>query len=77
MFICKNCKSVDKFELMFSPEYQGSKTFKHKYNSKNEIEITVDGYTFVPDLVFMNQFAVCKYCGQSYMWDYEDGYMNK
>lgn len=77
MFICKNCKSVDKFELMFSPEYKGSKSFKHVYNSKNEIEITVDGYTFVPDLMFMNQFAVCKYCGQIYMWDYENNYQNK
>lgn len=77
MFICKNCKSVDKFELMFSPEYKGSKKFTHKYNSKNEIEITVDGYTFVPDLMFMNQFAVCRYCGQIYMWEYENGYMNK
>ena len=77
MFKCKNCKSIDKFELMFSPEYKGSKLFEHKYNSKNEIEITVDGYTFVPDLSFMNQFAVCKYCGQIYMWDYEDNYQAK
>ena len=74
MFKCKNCKSTDKFELMFSPDYQGNKSFKLNYNSKNEIEITVDGYTFVPDLTFMNQFAVCKYCGQIYMWDYEDNY---
>ena len=62
---------------MFSPDYKGSKSFKNAYNDKNEIEITVDGYTFVPDLIFMNQFAVCKYCGQIYMWDYEDGYQQK
>jgi len=74
MFICKNCKTKDKFELMFSPNYKGNKSFKHEYNSKNEIEITVDGYTFVPDLTFMNQFAVCKYCGHIYMWDYENNY---
>ena len=77
MFICKNCKSVDKFELMFSPDYKGNKAFKLQYNENNEIEITVDGYTFVPDLTFMNQFSVCKYCGQIYMWDYEDNYQNK
>ena len=77
MFICKNCKSVDKFELMFSPEYKGNKSFKLNYNENNDIEITVDGYTFVPDLTFMNQFSVCKYCGQIYMWDYEDNYQNK
>ena len=70
MFICKNCKSVDKFELMFSPDYQGSKTFEQKYNSKKELEITVDGYTFIPDLTFMNEHAVCKFCGQIYIWDY-------
>ena len=71
MFICKNCKSVDKFELMFAPDYKGDKHFEQHYNSKNEIEITVDGYTFVPDLRFMNECAVCRYCGQIYMWDYE------
>lgn len=27
MFICKNCKSIDKFELMFSPDYQGERRF--------------------------------------------------
>ena len=71
MFICKNCKSTDKFELMFSPDYQGEKTFLQEYNQNGEIEITVDGYKFVPDLQFMNDHAVCKYCGQIYMWDYE------
>ena len=55
MFICKNCKSKDKFELMFSPDYQGDKNFSQRYNEKNEIEITVDGYVFVPDLQFMNE----------------------
>ena len=70
MFVCKNCKSIDNFELMFSPDYKGSKKFERIYNSKNEIEITGDGYTFIPDLNFMNEHAVCKYCGQIYMWDY-------
>ena len=40
-------------------------------NDKNEIEISVDGYVFVPDLQFMNEHAVCRYCGQIYIWDYE------
>ena len=71
MFICKNWKSVDKFELMFSPDYRGEKVFLQEYNQNGEIEITVDGYKFVPDLQFMNEHAVCKYCGQIYMWDYE------
>lgn len=73
MFVCKNCKSVDKFELMFSPAYKGSRNFSQKYNKNAQIEITVDGYTFVPDLRFMNEHAVCRYCGQIYMWDYSKG----
>ena len=71
MFICKNCKSVDKFELMFSPNYQGEGRFEQSYDKNGKIVITVDGYTFKPDLNFMNEHAVCKYCGQIYTWDYE------
>lgn len=71
MFICKNCKSIDKFELMFSPSYQGNRKFEKKYLANGDIEITVDGYTFIPDLVFMNSHAVCRYCGQIYIWDYD------
>ena len=47
------------------------KEVKKLCNTKGEIEISVDGYTFIPDLQFMNQHAVCRYCGQIYMWDYE------
>lgn len=71
MFKCKKCRSSDKFELMFSPEYRGSKTFQCEYTKNNDIKITVDGYTFIPDLTFMNQYAVCKYCGGINCWDYE------
>ena len=42
------------------------------YNDKNEIEITVGTYTFIPDLEFMNEHAVCKYCGQIYIWEKEE-----
>ena len=70
MFICKNCKTADRFELMFAPDYQGEKRFQMEYNEKGELEITVDGYKFIPDLQFMNAHAVCGYCGQIYMWDY-------
>ena len=71
MFKCKKCESVDKFELMFSPSYEGKQKYSTKYNKNGDIEITVDGYTFVPDLKFMNDYAVCRYCGQIYCWDYE------
>lgn len=71
MFKCKKCNSVDKFELMFSPSYQGSKSFDIQYTKNDAIKITVDGYTFIPDLSFMNKHAVCKYCGNIYCWDYK------
>ena len=56
---------------MFAPNYKGDRHFDQRYNENKEIEITVDGYTFIPDLQFMNQHAVCRYCGQIYTWDYE------
>ncbi len=71
MFVCKNCKSIDKFEFMFAPDYKGDRKFSWKHNKDGDIIITVDGYTFVPDLNFMNRHAVCRYCGQIYMWDYK------
>lgn len=71
MFKCTSCKTVDSFELMFAPDYNGSKTFQISHNAKGEVEITVDGYKFIPDLEFMNSFAVCKYCGSIYHWDYD------
>lgn len=56
---------------MFSPDYKGDKSFDKKYAKNGDIQITVDGYTFVPDLSFMNGHAVCRYCGNIYIWDYE------
>lgn len=70
MFRCDNCKSIDKFELMISPDYQGKGEFVQSYNKNGEIIITVDNYTFKPDLAFMNAHAVCKYCGEINMWRY-------
>lgn len=70
MFRCDNCKSIDKFELMISPEYKGDGRLSRSENSKGEITITVDNYTFVPDLAFMNTHAVCKYCGEINTWRY-------
>lgn len=71
MYKCKNCNSIDKFELMFDENYKGNRKFMQKYNNRQQIEITIDGYTFVPTLDFMNEHAVCKYCGQIYIWDYD------
>ena len=71
MFVCKKCKKADKFELMFSPDYEGEKKITKKYDSKGRIKISVDGYTFTPDLMFMNNHAVCSYCGSIYSWEYQ------
>ncbi len=70
MFKCKKCNSIDKFELMFSPSYTGSKQFDVTYTQNNDIKINVDGFTFIPDLSFMNNHAVCRYCGNINCWDY-------
>ena len=56
---------------MFSPDYRGEGKFEQHYDKDGKIVITVDGYTFKPDLAFMNEHAVCKYCGNIYTWDYE------
>ena len=70
MFRCKKCKRKDRFELMFSPDYQGKCVMEKTVNSKGHIIITVDGYTFTPDLNFMNGHAVCSYCGSINCWEY-------
>lgn len=56
---------------MFAPDYKGARNYKQEYNENKDIIITVDGYTFIPDLNFINQHAVCRYCGQIYSWDYD------
>lgn len=71
MFICKNCKSVDKFELMFDEDYRGNKEYSYYYDKNSNVVIEVNGYIFKPDLFFMNNHAVCRYCGQIYIWDYK------
>ena len=71
MFRCKKCNSKDKFEVMFNPDYKGPKKFSIEYTKNNDIKISVDGYTFIPDLKFMNCHAVCRYCGNINCWDYE------
>ena len=52
-------------------DYKLLGNYKQEYNSNKDIVITVDGYTFIPDLNFMNHHAVCRYCGQIYSWDYD------
>lgn len=70
MFICKKCKTADKFELMFNPDYNGACDFSYEYDKNGNIKMCVDGFTFTPDLAFMNSHAVCRHCGSISSWDY-------
>ena len=70
MFVCKKCKSIDKFELMFNPDYKGKGIISKQINEQGQIVINVDGYTFIPDIQFMNAHAVCSYCGEINCWEY-------
>ena len=47
-----------------------AKDYQKMINDKGHIIITVDGYTFTPDLQFMNGHAVCSYCGAINCWEY-------
>ncbi len=71
MFKCKKCNSIDKFELMINPRYKGTNKFFTEYTKNKDIKISIDGYTFIPDLSFMNAHAVCGYCGSINCWDYK------
>ncbi|HIZ28433.1 MAG TPA: hypothetical protein H9673_04490 [Candidatus Adamsella sp.] len=71
MFICKHCKSKDKFELMFSPDYKGERTFTKKIDKNGNLTITVGDYSFTPSLEFMNAHAVCSFCSHINIWGLE------
>ena len=60
-------------DLLKKKEEFSTQSERHaqEFNKDCYFVITVDGYKFIPDLQFMNDHAVCKYCGQIYMWDYE------
>jgi hypothetical protein len=56
---------------MFSKDYEGARNYSQKYVIGKRLEISVDGYSFTPSVEFMNEHAVCKFCGQTYIWEYE------
>ena len=68
MFICKKCKSEDNFQLLVNPIYNGEFNFEKFYDKNGTINIKIDDYSFIPDLNFMNNHAVCSYCGSIYCW---------
>jgi len=70
MFLCTKCKNIDKFDLFPSENYKGEGNISYMFEKNGEIKISADDYTFIPDLDFMNEHAVCSYCGSTYSWEY-------
>lgn len=53
---------------MVHPDYNDQVVVR--CNDLNEVVITVNQQEFIADLMFMNQFAVCRDCGGIRNWDY-------
>jgi deoxycytidine triphosphate deaminase len=53
---------------MFQPGFKGE--VEVAINAHQDIEIKVNGQSFIADLSFMNQFAVCKQCDATKRWAY-------
>ncbi len=67
MFKCKQCQGTE-FQLVLQANVQGQVTVSA--NPFNEVVVTVGEREFIADLMFMNQFAVCKECGGIKCWAY-------
>jgi hypothetical protein len=67
MFRCTACQS-NEFQLMLQPGHQGK--VEVRCNEFNEILLLVNNREFIADLLFMNQFALCKACGGIRIWEY-------
>lgn len=67
MFKCKECKSTE-FQLVVHPDYDGM--VEVRCNEFNEVVVTVGTQEFVADLMFINQFGVCRQCGSIKNWEY-------
>jgi len=67
MFKCKECGSTE-FNLVVQPDFTGQVEVDH--NEFNEVVITANEQIFIADLMFMNQFAVCRQCEAIKSWEY-------
>lgn len=67
MFKCKECSSTE-FQLVVHPDYEGM--VQVNCNEHNEVVVTTNNQEFIADLMFMNQFAVCRDCGAIKSWEY-------
>ncbi len=67
MFRCTDCQSTA-FQLMLQPGHKGK--VDARTNEHQELVLTVNKKEFIADLLFMNQFALCKACGGVKKWEY-------
>jgi hypothetical protein len=67
MFKCKECESGE-FQLVVHPDVET--LVEISFNEFGEVVVKAGSQEFVADLMFMNQFAVCKGCGGIKMWEY-------
>lgn len=67
MFKCKECQSTE-FRLVVQKGFQGQVDVGS--NEFNEVVVKANGQEFIADLLFMNQFAVCKGCDAIKKWEY-------
>lgn len=67
MFQCKTCQSTE-FKLVVQPQFDGN--IDIHTNEHDEVLIKAGSQEFIADLLFMNQFAVCKRCNGIKQWEY-------
>lgn len=72
MFTCKNCKNVDKFDLFPSAAHKSDVNIEIFADKNGVLKISADNFVFTPDLFFMNEYAVCSYCGSVGLWKYSE-----
>jgi hypothetical protein len=53
---------------MLQPSFQGKVNIST--NENHEVVVQVNGKEFVADLMFMNQFAICRDCEAIKSWEY-------
>ena len=67
MFKCRECQSTE-FQLVVQKDFKGQVDVGA--NEFNEVVVRANGQEFIADLMFMNQFAVCKGCEGIKTWEY-------
>ena len=67
MFKCKDCGSTE-FNLVIHPDYDG--LVDVKTNEHHEVLVKAKNQEFIADLMFINQYGVCKDCGSIKNWEY-------